>query len=242
MQRYNNRLNNELRDIKITRDYTKYAEGSVLIEFGETKVLCCATVEEKVPSFLKGSGTGWVTAEYAMLPRSTHTRNKRESVQGKVSSRSQEISRLIGRSLRSAVNLDLLGERQILIDCDVIQADGGTRTASITGAFIALKDAIASLLNKEILQYNPIRYNVAAVSVGIYKGECMLDLDYNEDSNCDADINVVMADDLSIIEIQGTAEGVTFTRSQMDQLLDLATIGIKELITTQNKSSKLEYF
>lgn len=223
----------ELRQIKISRNYTKYAAGSVLIEFGETKVICTATIEEKVPEFLKGKGVGWVTAEYSMLPSSTHTRNKRESVTGKVSSRSQEISRLIGRSLRASVDMKKLGERQILIDCDVVQADGGTRTASITGAFVALQDAVSKLLALGKIQENPIGQFLAAISVGICNGVPMLDLDYGEDSECDADMNIVMFEDLGVIEIQGTAEKNKISRNELNSLLDLAEIGIRDLIKIQ---------
>lgn len=223
----------ELRQIKISRNYTKYAAGSVLIEFGETKVICTATIEEKVPEFLKGKGVGWVTAEYSMLPSSTHTRNKRESVTGKVSSRSQEISRLIGRSLRASVDMKKLGERQILIDCDVVQADGGTRTASITGAFVALQDAVSKLLALGKIQENPIGQFLAAISVGICHGIPMLDLDYGEDSECDADMNIVMFEDLGVIEIQGTAEKNKISRNELNSLLDLAEIGIRDLIKIQ---------
>lgn len=223
----------ELRQVKIIRNYTKYAAGSVLVEFGDTKVICTATIEEKVPEFLKGSGAGWVTAEYSMLPSSTHTRNKREAVLGKVASRSQEISRLVGRSLRAAVDMKKLGERQILIDCDVIQADGGTRTASITGAFVALYDAVSKLLTTGKISENPISQFLAAISVGIYDGIPVLDLDYNEDSACDADMNVIMFEDLGMIEIQGTAEKNKISRSELNQLLDLAEIGIENLIKIQ---------
>lgn len=233
------RANNQLREIKITRNFTCHAEGSVLVEFGATKVICTASVEENVPPFLKGRGQGWVTAEYAMLPRATHTRNKRDINSGKPNSRGQEISRLIGRSLRSAVDLALLGERQIIIDCDVIQADGGTRTASITGAMVALYDAVDGLLQQEKLVVNPIQKFIAAVSVGVYQGQNILDLDYPEDSNCDSDINVVMDDSGGIIEIQGTAEGATFSRQNLNQLLDLAESGINELILLQKKTLAL---
>ncbi len=231
--RHKNRLAHELREIKITKNYTKYAEGSVLVEFGETKVLCTATIEESVPPFLKGKNQGWLTAEYSMLPSATHTRSKRDAVVGKVNSRAQEISRLIGRSLRSSINLFMLGERQILIDCDVIQADGGTRTAAITGAFVALHDAITVLMNNGKLTLNPIKNFVAAISVGVHKGEALLDLDYNEDSTCDTDMNLVMDDTLSIIEIQGTAEKIALDRTMLNQLLDLATCGIQDLLTIQ---------
>lgn len=231
--RADGRGNSDLRDIVITRKFTKYAEGSVLVEFGATKVVCTATVEDKVPLFLIGKNQGWITAEYGMLPRSTHTRNKREAVAGKVNPRSQEISRLIGRSLRACVDLSHIGERQILIDCDVIQADGGTRTASITGAFVALYDAFSKLVNDGKINEHPVKKFLAAVSVGVYKGVPMLDLNYVEDSACDADMNFVMLDDMGIVEIQGTAEGAAFSRNEMDALLDLAEIGIKKLVDIQ---------
>lgn len=231
--RLNERKNDDLRSVTITRDYTKYAEGSVLIEFGETKVLCTASVEEKVPPFLRGSGGGWVTAEYAMLPRATHTRNSRDAVNGKVNARAQEISRLIGRSLRASIDLSQLGERQILIDCDVIQADGGTRTASITGAFVALYDAVNKLVTEDKIPKNPIKQFLAAISVGVYQGTPMLDLDYSEDSDCDADINVVMFENLDIVEIQGTAEGTAFKREELNKLLDLAEKGVISLVKQQ---------
>lgn len=232
-QRYNQRAFDKLREVKITRGFTKYAAGSVLIEFGETKVICTATVEEKVPEFLKGNGLGWVTAEYAMLPGSTHSRNKRDGVVGKVSSRSQEISRLIGRSLRACVDMKKLGERQVLIDCDVIQADGGTRTASITGAFVALHDAISKLIKDNKITENPLTQFLAAISVGVCNGIPMLDLDYSEDSKCDADMNVVMFEDLGLIEIQGTAEKNKISRAELNKLIDLAEIGITHLIQAQ---------
>ena len=227
------RRSNELRSVRITRNYTRHAEGSVLIEFGDTKVLCTASVEEKVPPFLKGKGQGWVTAEYGMLPRSTDSRMRREASQGKQSGRTQEIQRLIGRSLRAVVDMTLLGERQILIDCDVIQADGGTRTASITGAFVALTDAINGLIAAGKLERSPIKEHVAAMSVGIYKGEAVLDLDYPEDSDCETDMNVVMTGSGKFVEIQGTAEGEAFSRQEMDALLNLAEQGISDLITMQ---------
>lgn len=233
------RANNQLREIKITRNFTCHAEGSVLVEFGATKVICTASVEENVPPFLKGRGQGWVTAEYAMLPRATHSRNKRDVNSSKPNSRGQEISRLIGRSLRSAVDLALLGERQIIIDCDVIQADGGTRTASITGAMVALYDAVAGLLQQQKLAVSPIKKFIAAVSVGVYQGQNILDLDYPEDSNCDSDINVVMDEAGGIIEIQGTAEGATFSRQSLNQMLDLAESGINQLIKLQKQSLAL---
>ncbi len=224
---------NQLREIKFTRNYTCHAEGSVLVEFGNTKVICTASIEESVPPFLKGKGEGWVTAEYSMLPRATHTRNKRDSTQGKPNARAQEIQRLIGRSLRGIVDLKALGERQILIDCDVIQADGGTRTASITGAYVALRDAIDSLIVSGKLTESPLIDAVAAISVGVYQGSAVLDLDYLEDSNCDTDMNVVMTASGKLIEIQGTAENGVFDRLALNQMLDLAELGIKQLIQFQ---------
>ncbi|MBP9742530.1 MAG: ribonuclease PH [Burkholderiales bacterium] len=234
--RANNRQSDQLRPIKITRHYTKYAEGSVLIEFGETKIICTATIDDKVPPFLNGKNRGWLSAEYAMLPRATHSRNKRDSVAGKVNPRAQEISRLIGRSLRSCVDLILLGERQILVDCDVIQADGGTRTASITGAFIAVYDALSNLLSQGKIKLHPITKCLAAVSVGVHRGIPLLDLDYSEDSNCDSDINCIMFEDRNIVEIQGTAEGAAFSRTEMNQLLDLAELGINQLVALQKQA------
>lgn len=227
---------NQLRPISFTRHYTCHAEGSVLVCFGQTKVLCTATVEENVPSFLKGKGQGWVTAEYGMLPRSTHSRMRRESSAGKQSGRTQEIQRLIGRSLRAVVDLSALGERQIVIDCDVIQADGGTRTASISGAYVALHDAISGLLAKGLLKQSPLREAVAAISVGIVDGVALLDLDYPEDSNCETDMNVVMTASGGIVEVQGTAEGMPFSRQQMNELLDLASAGIGEIIQLQQQA------
>ena len=234
------RENNQLRQVKITRNYTKHAERAVLVEFGATKVLCTASVEESVPPFLKGKGQGWVTAEYAMLPRATNTRNKREISQGKPNARNQEIQRLIGRSLRSIVDFTKLGERQIIIDCDVIQADGGTRTASITGAYVALCDAISVLLRSGRISQNPLREALAAVSVGVYQGAALLDLDYLEDSNCDTDMNVVMTESGGIVEIQGTAEKSPFSRVMFNQLLDLAESGINELFMLQRESLTAE--
>ncbi|MBK7564540.1 MAG: ribonuclease PH [Propionivibrio sp.] len=227
------RLPSQLRTVNITRNFTRYAEGSVLIEMGYTQVLCTASVEESLPGFLRGKGQGWVTAEYGMLPRSTHTRTSREAARGKQSGRTQEIQRLIGRSLRAVTDLKALGERQITLDCDVLQADGGTRCASITGAWIALRAACAQLVAQGKLPDNPIRDHVAAVSVGIYKGVPVLDLDYPEDSDCDTDMNVVMTGSKGIVEIQGTAEGEPFTRTQMGQLIDLAEAGIDELVARQ---------
>ncbi|MFN3987832.1 MAG: ribonuclease PH [Rhodocyclaceae bacterium] len=223
----------ELRPIRITRDYTRHAEGSVLIEFGDTRVLVTASVEDGVPSFLRGKGQGWLTAEYGMLPRATHTRSAREAAKGKQSGRTQEIQRLIGRSLRAVVDLQALGERQITIDCDVIQADGGTRTASITGACVAVRDALDKLVARGTLATHPMRDFVAAVSVGMYEGMPVLDLDYDEDANCDTDMNVVMTGSGGFIEVQGTAEGATFTRQELDALLELAERGIGELVECQ---------
>ena len=227
------RLPEQLREIRITRSFTRHAEGSILIEMGDTRVLCTASVEETVPSFLRGKGQGWVTAEYGMLPRSTHTRSAREAAKGKQSGRTQEIQRLIGRSLRAVTDLTALGERQITLDCDVLQADGGTRCASITGAWLALHDACATLVASGKLSASPLLDHVAAISVGIYKGVPVLDLDYPEDSDCDTDMNVVMTGRGGIVEIQGTAEGEPFTRAQMGLLVDLAEAGIGELIARQ---------
>jgi len=224
---------NQLRDIRITRYYIKHAEGSVLIECGDTKVICTASVDEKVPPHKKGSGEGWVTAEYGMLPRSTGERMGREASRGKQSGRTQEIQRLIGRSLRAVVDLRKLGERTIQIDCDVIQADGGTRTASITGAFVALYDALRDLLGKGLIKESPLKDFIAAISVGIYQGKPVLDLDYLEDSLCDTDMNVVMLGNGNFVEVQGTAEGQAFSRKEMDAMLDLAKNGITELIAIQ---------
>ena len=226
----------QLRPVRITRAYTIHAEGSVLIEFGDTKVLCTASVEEKVPGHKKGSGEGWVTAEYGMLPRATHTRSDREAARGKQSGRTQEIQRLIGRSMRAVFDLALLGERTIHLDCDVLQADGGTRTAAITGAFVAAQDAVSKLLAQGKLQVSPIRGHVAAISVGIVQGTPMLDLDYIEDSACDTDMNVVMTGAGHFVEVQGTAEGAAFSRQEMDALLELAAQGISELVALQRQS------
>ncbi len=225
-----------LRRVSLTRHYTRHAEGSVLVEFGDTKVICTASVEENVPPFLKGKGQGWVTAEYGMLPRSTGSRMRREAASGKQSGRTQEIQRLIGRSLRAVVDLQKLGERQIVVDCDVIQADGGTRTASITGAFVALSDAIAGLIAAGKLAGSPIREAVAAVSVGIYEGQPVLDLDYPEDSACETDMNVVMTASGRFVEVQGTAEGVPFSREELNALLALAEKGVRELIGLQSEA------
>ena len=239
IKRTNNRQANELREIKITRNYTKYAEGSVLVEFGNTQVLCNVSVEESLPPFLKGKNQGWLTAEYSMLPRATHTRTRRDGAVGKVNSRAQEISRLIGRSLRACVDLELLGPRQLVVDCDVIQADGGTRTASITGGFIALHDAINGLLNSGKISKNPIKHFLAAISVGVYDGEALLDLDYIEDSNCSMDMNLVMLDNLSIVEIQGTAEKTALDRATTNRLIDLAEVGVSQLINLQRGVLKI---
>ena len=232
--RASQRKNNELRSIEIIRNYTKHAEGSVLIKCGDTHVICTASIEENVPSFLKGKNQGWVTAEYGMLPRSTSTRMARESAKGKQSGRTQEIQRLIGRSLRSIIDLKKLGEVTIKIDCDVIQADGGTRTASITGAYIALYDAIQNIINKGILKESPIIDSIAAISLGIKDSDILLDLDYAEDSSCDTDMNIVMTGRGKFIEIQGTAEGVAFTRNEMNNLIDIAEQGIKQITVIQN--------
>ena len=230
------RAANQLRPVRITRGYTILAEGSVLIEFGYTKVLCTASVEDKVPPHKKGSGEGWVTAEYGMLPRATHTRSSREAAKGKQTGRTQEIQRLIGRSMRAVFDLKKLGERTIHLDCDVLQADGGTRTAAITGAFVAAQDAVNTLLASGKLTESPVTGQVAAVSVGIVQGTPLLDLEYTEDSTCDTDMNVVMTGVGHFIEIQGTAEGAAFSRAEMDALLALAEKGITELITQQLQS------
>ncbi len=223
----------QLRTVRIARGFTRHAEGSVLIECGETRVLCTASVEDSVPPFLRGSGRGWVTAEYGMLPRSTNTRNAREAARGKQSGRTLEIQRLIGRALRTAVDLERLGERQITIDCDVLQADGGTRTASITGAFVALHDAVSVLLERQMLPSTPIVEFVAAVSVGIHAGVPVLDLDYAEDSACDTDMNVVMTGSGGIVEVQGTAERAPFSQGELDEMLQLGRQGIAELVAIQ---------
>ncbi len=229
------RAHSQLRDVEIIRNYTKHAEGSVLIKFGDTHVLCTASVDEKVPSFLKGKGQGWVTAEYGMLPRSTGSRMDREAAKGKQSGRTQEIQRLIGRSLRAIIDLEKLGERSIQIDCDVIQADGGTRTASITGAYVALHDAISYLLKNGKITDSPLKDSVAAISVGMHQGQPVLDLDYIEDSDCDTDMNVVMTGSGGFVEIQGTAEGEPFSREAMNAMLDLAALGIKQLTEKQKE-------
>jgi ribonuclease PH len=226
----------QLREVRITRQYTKHAEGSVLIEFGDTKVICTASIEDRVPGFLKGKGQGWLTAEYGMLPRSTHTRMDREAARGKQSGRTQEIQRLIGRSLRAAFDLAGFGERTLHLDCDVIQADGGTRTASITGAMVAAYDAFSNLVAEGAIDAIPLKHFVAAISVGVYQGMPVLDLDYLEDSGCDTDMNVVMTDRGHFIEVQGTAEGEAFDRAGMNRLLDLAQQGIARLIGMQKES------
>jgi ribonuclease PH len=223
----------ELRPIRITRRFTRHAEGSVLIEFGETRVLCTASVEETVPSFLRNTGKGWVTAEYGMLPRATHTRNKREAATGKQGGRTLEIQRLIGRALRAVIDLKALGERTITVDCDVLQADGGTRTASITGGYVALVDAINALVRKGVLRDSPIHGQVAAVSVGIWSGQPVLDLDYAEDSDAETDMNIVMNNGGGFIEVQGTAEGHAFRRNELDELLNLAANGVGQLLARQ---------
>jgi ribonuclease PH len=223
----------QLRAVRLTRGFTCHAEGSVLVEFGATRVLCTASVEENVPGFLRGKGQGWVTAEYGMLPRATHTRSAREAAKGKQSGRTQEIQRLIGRSLRAVVDLGALGERQIVVDCDVLQADGGTRTAAITGACVAVHDALVGLVTAGKLAHNPMREFVAAVSVGIHQGVPVLDLDYAEDSDCDTDMNVVMTEGGGLIEVQGTAEGAAFSRAELNALLDLAELGGRQLFELQ---------
>ena len=233
----NDRGADSLRKICLTRNFVGQAEGSVLIEFGRTRVICTASVEDKVPSFLRGTGQGWVTAEYGMLPRSTNTRMDREASKGKQSGRTQEIQRLIGRSLRSAISLSDLGERTIKIDCDVIEADGGTRTASVTGGFVALCEAINHLIRTGALERSPIKHHVAAISVGVSSGVVLLDLDYAEDSSCDTDLNLVMNEASDIIEIQGTAEGVAFNKAQLDNMLAYGEKGILELISIQKSSS-----
>ena len=234
--RTSGRAADQLRPVRITRRYTMHAEGSVLIEFGNTKVLCTASVEEKVPPHKRGSGEGWVTAEYGMLPRATNTRGSREAAKGKQSGRTQEIQRLIGRSLRAVFDLKKLGERTIQLDCDVIQADGGTRCASITGAYVAAQDAVSWLLARGLITESPILHPVAAVSVGIVGGAPVLDLDYVQDSSCDTDMNVVMTGAGHFVEVQGTAEGAAFSRTEMNRLLDLAEKGIGELIALQQQA------
>jgi len=234
--RNDGRENNALRQVRITRNFTKHAEGSVLVEFGDTRVICTASVEESLPPFLRGKGTGWVTAEYSMLPRATHTRSSREAARGKQSGRTLEIQRLIGRSLRAVTDLAALGERSITIDCDVIQADGGTRTASITGAYVALHDALTTLRDKGIIAQIPLKEAVAAVSVGIIAGEAQLDLNYCEDSAAEVDMNFVMTDSDRFVEVQGTAEAEPFTIEQMDAMRCLATQGIRELFAIQREA------
>jgi ribonuclease PH len=236
IMRKDGREQGSLRNVTITRNFIKHAEGSVLVEFGDTKVICTASVEESVPPFLRGKGSGWVTAEYSMLPRSTHTRSSREAAKGKVGGRTHEIQRLIGRSLRAVTDLAALGERSILIDCDVIQADGGTRTASITGAWVALADAIAGLRRSGALAVDPVREAVAAVSAGIVKGEVLLDLDYSEDSSAEVDMNFVVTASGRFVEVQGTAEEEPFTVEQMDAMRDAALDGIRRLIGMQKKA------
>lgn len=233
ISRSGERAANQIRPVRITRGYTVHAEGSVLIEFGGTKVLCTASVEDKVPPHKRGSGEGWVTAEYGMLPRATHTRSDREAARGKQSGRTQEIQRLIGRSMRSVFDLGLLGERTVCLDCDVLQADGGTRTAAITGAFVAAQDAVNLLLSRGKLTQSPIRDHVAAISVGMLRGVPLLDLEYTEDAACDTDMNVVMTGAGRFVEVQGTAEGAAFSRQEMDALLGLAEQGIRDLIALQ---------
>jgi ribonuclease PH len=228
----------QLRVVRITRGYTRHAEGSVLIECGDTKVVCTVSINDKVPPFLRGKGQGWLTAEYGMLPRSTNTRSDREAARGKQSGRTQEIQRLIGRALRAVVDLSRLGERTLQIDCDVIQADGGTRTASITGAFVAVHDAVGCLLEKKLIAASPILDFIAAVSVGVYQGTPVLDLDYDEDSACDTDMNIVMTGGSGLVEVQGTAEGKPFSRAEMDAMLDLAQKGIAQLIAAQKAALK----
>jgi ribonuclease PH len=235
-QRTQGRLADQLRPVTIQRGFTRHAEGSVLVSFGDTRVLCTASVEDKVPPHKRGSGEGWLTAEYGMLPRATHTRGDREAARGKQSGRTQEIQRLIGRSLRCVFDLSLLGERTISLDCDVLQADGGTRTAAITGAYVAAADAVTWLLAKGKIERSPIRDAVAAVSVGIVSGTPLLDLEYVEDAACDTDMNVVMTASGGFVELQGTAEGATFSRLEMDALLALATKGIAELVEEQRQA------
>ncbi len=230
------RANDELREVTFTRNFTCHAEGSVLVSFGNTKVICNASIEDRVPPFLKGKGSGWITAEYAMLPRATNTRSRREVTGGKQSGRSMEIQRLIGRSLRAIIDLEALGEKTITVDCDVIQADGGTRTASITGAYVALSDAINHLLEKKSLKKNPMHGQVAAISVGIYNGTPVLDLDYAEDSNAETDMNVVMNEAGAYIELQGTAEGHAFHEKELESMLALARKGISEIVIAQREA------
>ncbi len=235
-QRPSGRAPDRLREVKLTRHFTRHAEGSVLVEFGDTRVLCTASLEEKVPPFLRGQGKGWMTAEYGMLPRSTHTRMDREAAKGKQSGRTQEIQRLIGRSLRAAFDLNAFGERMLQLDCDVLQADGGTRTAAITGAMVAAYDAFSRLVDQGLVPAMPVRHFVAAISVGVYQGSPVLDLDYVEDSGCDTDMNVVMTGRGGFVEVQGTAEGASFSRAELDALLALAGQGISTLVQAQKQA------
>jgi len=234
------RATDEMRPVTFTRNFTCHAEGSVLVEFGNTKVICTASIEENVPGWMRGKGKGWITAEYGMLPRSTHTRMGREAARGKQSGRTQEIQRLIGRSLRAIVDMEALGERQVMIDCDVIQADGGTRTASISGAYVAMYDAMQKLMKKRNLKRNPIHGQLASISVGIFEGAAVLDLDYPEDSNAETDMNVVMNSGGHFIEVQGTAEGHAFSRTEMNDMLGLAEKGIEEIMVAQRAVLGLE--
>ena len=240
-QRPSGRAADQLREVRITRNYTKYAEGSVLVEFGDTKVLCTASVSESVPPFLRDKGQGWLTAEYGMLPRATHTRSDREAARGKQTGRTQEIQRLIGRAMRAVFDLEALGARTINLDCDVLQADGGTRTASITGAFVAAHDAVSKLLATGRIERSPITDYVAAISVGVYEGVPVLDLDYVEDSQCDTDMNVVMTGSGGMVEVQGTAEGAPFTRTELNALLDLAQSGIRSLVEKQKAALEIAH-
>ena len=232
-RRHSGRAPNELRKVRFVRSFTRHAEGSVLAEFGDTRVLCTASIEDGVPGFLRGKGQGWVTAEYGMLPRATHTRSPREAARGKQTGRTQEIQRLIGRSLRAIIDLSALGERTVTLDCDVLQADGGTRTAAITGSYVALVDACAALVRRGTLKASPLHGQIAAISVGIIGGTPMLDLDYVEDSGAETDMNVVMKDGGAFVEVQGTAEGHAFRRHELDALLDLAAGGIQQLFDKQ---------
>jgi len=234
--RSSGRAPDEIRTVRLTRNYTKHAEGSVLVEFGDTRVICTASIDESVPRFLRGQGRGWVTAEYGMLPRATGSRMNREAASGRQGGRTQEIQRLIGRSLRAAVDMEALGERTVQIDCDVIQADGGTRTASVTGAFVALTDAMRTLRQQKRIRRDPLHGMVASVSVGIVHGEAVVDLDYAEDSTAETDMNVVMNDQGAFIEVQGTAEGHAFRREELDGMLDLASSGIARLIEAQREA------
>ncbi|CAG9264713.1 ribonuclease PH [Paraburkholderia unamae] len=241
IQRPSGRAADQLREVRITRHYTKYAEGSVLVEFGDTKVLCTASVSESVPPFLRDKGQGWLTAEYGMLPRATHTRSDREAARGKQTGRTQEIQRLIGRAMRAVFDLEALGARTINLDCDVLQADGGTRTASITGAFVAAHDAVSKLLATGRIERSPITDYVAAISVGVYEGVPVLDLDYAEDSQCDTDMNVVMTGSGGMVEVQGTAEGAPFSRDELNALLDLAQSGIRSLVEKQKAALEITH-